>query len=226
MSFQPLCQSTLSLSLPLVSRRVRERVAERVISTIFHQRRRGNENTTIIEIIRHRTVKQDTRLLTPIIYRASARRIFFTEKCGAGYCSRLYLISYNLRELIEVGFFKGRFKLKNYLILLKTHIINYARIDNKISYFFNKLYLIFENFRELQETQGSRDKLSSVLSLFGFPFSRQKIPYSESWLTAVSGGLSVSKMFPLSSLYDRRTDCVVPLDRAGALRTSLDRSAG
>lgn len=67
MSFQPLCQSALSLV---------ERVAERVISTIFHQRRRGNENTTIIEIIRHRTVKQDTRLLAPITCRATARRVF------------------------------------------------------------------------------------------------------------------------------------------------------
>lgn len=32
-------------------------------------------------------------------------------------------------------------------------------------------------------------------------------------ITVVSGGLSASKMFPLSSLYDRRADCAVPLDR-------------
>lgn len=78
MSFQPpLPVRFLSLSLSYPREQV-GRVAKRVISTIFHQRRRGNENTTIIEIIRHRTVKQDTRLLAPIICRV-ARRVFFFQ---------------------------------------------------------------------------------------------------------------------------------------------------
>lgn len=106
MSFQPLCQFRC-LSYP---REQVERVAERVISTIFHQRRRGNENTTIIEIIRHRTVKQDTRLLTPIIYIEQARDAFFSPRNAGVIITRDF--SYNLQGIIEVGFFK-----KNYLIL-------------------------------------------------------------------------------------------------------------